>query len=171
MISYSRSSNILEYVSGNRKCSIKVPKFQVQKCGHCKNCQNLSLDLDLTAPKGKNHKIPFKNMDCHTKGVIYRVVCDCGKCYIGRTVRKATLRISEHRRAIDEIINGKEIPEDEDGISGSKDRKRFYTHMAKCNRPWTWNILDRVTPERFCLEAAEKRYIKLFRPALNTQLA
>ena len=58
--------------------------------------------------------------------------------------------------------------------AGGKSRKKFYSHMNSCpsSDQWTWTILDSTTKnERFRLEAAERKFFKIFKPLLNTQLA
>ena len=184
-VAYRRGANILEKVTKGRKCLIQEQTFRIKRCGTCKFCDTLKICDHISASRGKLHQVPRKNLTCRSEGVIYLVRCGCEKSYVGRTIRQAQKRISEHLSSI-KILQSKiastsdnndentEEESDDDFGGGGKTRKRFYEHMAKCDQAehYEWFILDKIhSKERFTMEATERKYIKLFRPSLNTQLA
>ena len=36
----------------------------------------------------------------NTKGVVYKIACECGRVYVGETGRRLKQRITEHKRAV-----------------------------------------------------------------------
>lgn len=70
------------------------------KCGNCVHCTSVVrtdsfidvFDKKVYACKG------FAN--CNTTFVVYRLECECGRFYIGRTKRKFKERLAEHKYAI-----------------------------------------------------------------------
>ena len=43
----------------------------------------------------------------NTKGVVYRIACECGRVYVGETGRALKQRINEHKRAVKNADNNK----------------------------------------------------------------
>ena len=185
-VAYTRDQNILELVTKGRKCLNRdnANRFNLKACGKCSFCVNLEAPLNIPSPGGYHYQLPRKNMSCNSEAVIYKITCGCQKFYIGRTARTIKERFKEHWQGIkkcelelrkprrkDKNAKKDKTPEME---FGGKTRKRFYKHMATCDKreEWKWCLLDKVqNSNRFTLEAAERRFLKMFKPALNTQLA
>ena len=70
------------------------------KCGHCNHCTNVVKTKTFTDVfSQKTYQIRgFAN--CNTTYVVYRLECDCGCFYIGRTKRRLKDRLTEHKYAI-----------------------------------------------------------------------
>jgi len=184
-VAYRRDQNILELVTKGRKCLNRnnLKRFDLRACEKCSFCANLEVPLSIPSPGGYHYKLPQKNMSCISEAVIYKITCGCQKSYIGRTARTIKERFKEHWNGIKKYESEMRRPKRKDKNAkkdknesefGGKTRKRFYRHMATCNKreDWKWCLLEKVqNSNRFTLEAAERRFLKMFKPALNTQLA
>lgn len=76
------------------------------RCGRCKLCITTADKTRKTdLPKGSNGKEYEieKFVSCHTRYVVYLLMCQCGLVYVGRTTRCLYKRIDEH---VTNITNG-----------------------------------------------------------------
>ena len=68
-----------------------------KKCTVCKyNISSRSKNLEFRSTvTGKTY--PIKHFcTCSTKYVVYLITCPCGQQYVGRTIRKFSVRVAEH---------------------------------------------------------------------------
>lgn len=64
-------------------------------CGHCSYCPLIKKDKTFVLPNG-NTFTPTQFVNCHTRGVVYLMECECGAYYVGKTRQKFWKRISQH---------------------------------------------------------------------------
>lgn len=75
-------------------------KNGTQKCGNCNHCHNIiKTDFFIDPTTQKTYKCKG-HATCNTTYVVYRLECECGCFYIGRTKRKLKERLAEHKYAI-----------------------------------------------------------------------
>lgn len=69
-------------------------------CGNCNHCTNIDKSTSFRDfQTGKQYNLrSFAN--CNTCYVVYKLECECGHFYIGRTKRRLKDRLAEHKRAI-----------------------------------------------------------------------
>ncbi|KAK7879644.1 hypothetical protein WMY93_033648 [Mugilogobius chulae] len=68
-------------------------------CGSCNHCSHIDRSTSFKDPSGKVYQLKgYAN--CNTTFVVYKLECECGCFYIGRTKRRLKDRVSEHKRAI-----------------------------------------------------------------------
>lgn len=68
-------------------------------CGSCNHCSHIDRSTSFKDPSGKLYQLKgYAN--CNTTFVVYKLECDCGCFYIGRTKRRLKDRLLEHKRAI-----------------------------------------------------------------------
>ena len=93
---------------------------------------------------------PIKDKVCHISCVIYQRICSCGATYIGETVRKASIRWSEHNNS-----NGNSEP--------AKQIAANTTHV------FSWKVIS-VAPKNALkrkLPLDSSIVIRLHNPSLN----
>ena len=136
-----------------------------------------------TSPcNSKNRKCCEMLMDCHqfsingqlvnvalgscaSYNIIYLIMCtfpNCKKCYTGRSVRVLRVRMSEHRRAFYQILDGKAVdPENDDFSPG------LHLKEHNCNDKGDFNKFFRVCLLEICspkiLAIREHLYIQKYK--------
>ena len=100
----------------------------------------------------KNQVIKLNdNANCDTKFVIYAILCDCNKLYIGKSEKKLKERKNLHRHHI--------VSENEYKMPVSK-------HLEQCNYNVTIIYVEK-SRKPLNLLLAEKYFISLLNPHLN----
>lgn len=83
-----RKTHWLQKLKGNHRCG---------NCNHCENVAKSCTFVDVFT--GQSFTVnAFAN--CNTTFVVYRLECECGCFYIGRTKRRLKDRVAEHKNAI-----------------------------------------------------------------------
>ena len=97
-----RSKNIKDLLVRSRLKPLETGKntikFVPDSCHRpfCRLCKSLKQDNSTCTVTNKIHNIP-RNIDCHTKNVVYVLTCSiCKKQYVGETKRNFFLRYKEH---------------------------------------------------------------------------
>ena len=127
---------------------------------NCKTCIMIT-GKDSFVYNGKTYKTAPGNCTCYN--IIYLFRCKiCGHFYVGRSTRQLNTRTGEHRRAFQDIIQGKEYnPLDNDfslgihlighGLSNEMD---FINSYEVC-------LLENCSPNK--LEVKEHMYIHMLK--------
>ena len=71
-----------------------------------RTCTRFNIKMAFTArPTLRNLLVKVKGKPPSTSrlGVVYCIPCNCGRVYIGETGRSLSVRISEHRRAVQQL--------------------------------------------------------------------
>ncbi|OCT97387.1 hypothetical protein XELAEV_18009609mg [Xenopus laevis] len=70
------------------------------QCINCVQCKHVSRGKSFVHPDtGETFQIRGYHT-CLSQFVVYVIVCPCGKLYVGETVQKVKLRISQHKSTI-----------------------------------------------------------------------
>ena len=75
---------------------LKSPKgtFACGNCNHCTNIGRSTTFIDIHSNKQYHLKT---HANCNTCFVVYKLECDCGCFYVGRTKRRLKDRLTEHK--------------------------------------------------------------------------
>lgn len=90
---------VRNYLPAKRPTFFKKP-FGTFRCGSCTHCSHINRDKTFT---DSNNQRTFKCQsfaNCNTTFVVYRIDCECGCFYVGRTKRKLKERFAEHKYAV-----------------------------------------------------------------------
>ena len=69
-------------------------------CGHCNFCHHIIKSNHFKDTGGPRTYYIHPFVNCNTTHVVYRLECECGCFYVGRTKRRLRDRVSEHVYAI-----------------------------------------------------------------------
>ena len=129
--------------------------FSIKKCNNnlCKTC-NILITYNI---KFKVNNIFFyinKNGNCQSKYVIYLIICNCNKLYVGKTTNQFNFRMNLHRNHIENPIYTI-LPANE--------------HMRKCGSNIRVTILYILEEEnKIYLNELENYFKTLIKPELNS---
>ena len=123
-------------------------------CRYCKLIQKTGL---ITSHTTHEHYTYMKNVSCRSSNLIYCLTCqNCGKQYVGQTLRKIKDRLYEHLRDIDSLNKDKPL-----GV--------LFSHNCKENPAIKVHILEFIkkppkSPEALTIRnRVEKRWIHLLK--------
>lgn len=64
-------------------------------CGGCKYCQFLNTSQNIRLPTGELFKLKHY-ANCQTSGIVYLILCECARFYIGKTIQLFWRRAYRH---------------------------------------------------------------------------
>lgn len=147
----------------NSQCTHNLPKVEPCK-PNCRYCNNLDPKISNSYLKYKNMCcLPNESISCKLSNVVYMLKCQCGKAYVGETLRPVHKRWYEHLNQMKKAILAKHNP------SIVRTRQKLYDHFleSSCDpENIKFHILDHninfTTNER---ENSEDYYIRLMNSA------
>ncbi|XP_069483452.1 uncharacterized protein [Ambystoma mexicanum] len=111
IFAYKKSTTIGNRVSNSKLKSIPIQEPRLTTlwglpeptghypCGSCGVCKLTSVTKNIDV--GLSKLWTQKNLtNCNTEFVVYLITCKCGLHYVGKTTRKAKVRIMEHRSCL-----------------------------------------------------------------------
>ena len=70
------------------------------RCGNCRHCENVTKTNSFIDCFTSKTYLCRGFANCNTTFVVYRLECECGCFYVGRTKRRFKDRLAEHKYAI-----------------------------------------------------------------------
>ena len=70
------------------------------RCGHCNHCSNMIKSNSFVDIFTQKTYLVRSFANCNSTYVVYRLQCECGCFYIGRTKRRLRDRFAEHKNAV-----------------------------------------------------------------------
>ena len=130
---------------------------QKSKLQFCKYCKLLDKSGNIISHYTHEHHHCMKNISCRSSNVIYCLTCNnCGKQYVGQTLRRIKDRLYEHLRDIDTLNKDKPL-----GV--------HFSQSCQANPSIKVHILEFIkkpprSPEALIIRnRIEKRWIHLLR--------